>query len=135
MRPGISVRDGDFERQQIHLTQGGLVDPDVNGVPIRFGLVADQMFETCCHTLILQPTNVGGGQPTGEQRIFGECFKHPAAEGAAVQVDGRAEDHMGPVPDGLLSEVGPDLLQNIFAPVARQHCRVGQQAGRCAAAL
>jgi hypothetical protein len=128
-RPRVGVGDGDLERQQVHLSQGALVDDAVHRVPLGLGLVGHQMLQAGADTARLQSLDVGRREQAGQQRVLRVRLEEPAAQGRAVQVDGGTEDDVDVLPLCLLGQQLADGVRRADVPGRGEQRRVGQQAG------
>ena len=132
-RPGVGVLDGDLEGQQVELAQRRLVDDAVDRVPLRLGLVGDEVLEAGADPVALQAVHVRRREPSREEWIFRVRLEESAPERRSVQVDGRAEDDVDALPLGLFGEHLADLASQVLVPGGGDEGGVGQQRHRATA--
>ena len=113
-----------FKGAEIDFPQGALVNLAVGRLPVCFLVVGREMLEGNRHVFALRGTDIGRAQPSGQEGVFAEILKIPAAQGGTLHVDARPQQH------GNVRV--PCFLRNRPAqPLRRGHVpRTGQRAGR-----
>src|SRR4051794_13235697 len=93
--------------RQVHLTQSAAVGRlgHVVMVPQRLRVVADKMLRASSDSVFLDAVDNGPGQLTGEQWVFAEALKIPAAARISRDVDSRPQDNLGTLELGLVREL------------------------------
>lgn len=76
----------------------------------------------------LKALDPGGAQYAAEERVFGEVLEVAATQGAALDVDSRAEQDVHAVCEALAAECATHALGQVGVPAARQRDR-GREAG------
>ena len=115
-RPGLGLLHGGFKGREVDLPEGSLVH--IGGgthAPVLL-TVGGEMLDGGAHVFALDAVDEGCCHLTGQIRIFGEVFKVPAAEGAALDVHGGAQHHaellvLAAVADGLAHAVDHLLVK------------------------
>jgi hypothetical protein len=100
-RPDAALAHNGFERCQVQLAQGALVQDDVDGVALRLGVVGDEVLDRRADAFRLQPADVGGADPPGQHGILAEALEMASAVGGAVQVDGGRQQDVDAFAAGL----------------------------------
>ena len=91
--PGLALLDRQLEGGQIDLMQGPLGHLGRDAHPAALLVVAGVVLHRRAHAPGLDAANQRRGQLTGQIGVLGEIFKIPAAEGAALDVDGRPQQY------------------------------------------
>ena len=100
-----------------------LWDPDVDGHPVSLGVVADEVLDAGADAVPLQPVDVRGADPRAEQRVLGVALEVPAAQWAAMQVDGGREQHVDALAVALGGQEGGDPLHQRGVPAGCERGR------------
>jgi hypothetical protein len=103
-RPRACPSDDRLEGGQVELAQGALVHQHVDGEAFRVGVVGHEVLGHGGDPALLDAGDELDGDLRGEQGILRVALEVPAAERAAVQVDGRREQHVHALAPGLLRE-------------------------------
>ncbi|GAB3986039.1 hypothetical protein GCM10027615_77390 [Plantactinospora veratri] len=118
--------DDPFERSEIELPECPLGDPDVHGHPFRLRVVGDQVLDRGPDAEILHAGDVADADLGTEQRILRIALEVPAAERAAVQVDGGGEEQVDLIAPALGPEHPARLPGQLRIPGGGQRGRAGQ---------
>ena len=118
--PGVTLADGNLEAAEVELTGGTLTDALVNARAVcLLGVYSEMLGRDAC-TLTLHTVDIGGGDLTCQQRVFGIIFEVTTAEGVAVQVHARAEDDVAAVFLGLVTDGFAHLAYKLGVPGGSQ---------------
>ena len=122
--------DADLEGFEVELTEGADGDLGVGILPVLFFVVAGKMLERAADALALGTLDEGGGEHAGEEGILGEVLEVAAAEGRAVEVDGRPEPEADAIFTDFLADGLADLLEETHVPGAGEEGSGGEGSGR-----
>ena len=92
--PGAALGDSSVEGGQVDLMEGAVADLDVDLMAVLFVVVEGEMLDTGCHTVALQPADIGDDHRGDQVRIFAHVFEVAAAERCAQNVHAGSEDHV-----------------------------------------
>ena len=124
---GIGFLDADLEALQIDLPEGTLGEDTVILVPIGLLVVAGEVLGAGSGTDGLDAPDEGGGDPAGEQGIFGEVFKIPAAEDIAVDIHTGSQQNITAAGDHFLCHMIAEVFDQCGVKGAGQSSADGQQ--------
>ena len=82
------------------------------------------MLGTGGYALRLYALHIGACQFTGQNRIFREVFKVPAAEGMALDVERRSQNGVDSISAVFLPKRAPNFPHNVRVP-GGAHCAAG----------
>ena len=118
----------------VDLPDGPAVDglPHVVVPPQRLRVIADEVLRARADAAGPDAADDGGGQLAREEGVLAEALEVAAGARVAVDVDGRAEDDLGALGEGLAGEVGADAVEERRVPGRGVAGRVGE-GGRCQA--
>ena len=114
--PRPRPRDHPVEGAQVHLTQGSLVDVCADPQPVGLLVVDREVLDRRADVPALQSVHPLGRQHAGQQRVLGEVLEVPAAQGAALEVDARAEQYRDAHGAALIAEGLPHPAQQSRVP-------------------
>ena len=104
--PWAGLFHGGLKGGQIDLLQGALVHTAVYRQAAGLLIVGGKMLDACAYALALHTVDEPCGQLTGKVGVLGVVFKIAAAQGAALDVDGRPQQDLHAVGAGLPPEGG-----------------------------
>ena len=104
--PGAGLFHGGLKGGQINLLQGALVHAAVYRQAAGLLIVGGKMLDACAYAFALHTVDEPCGQLTGKVGVLGVVFKIAAAQGAALDVDGRPQQDLHAVGAGLPPEGG-----------------------------
>src|SRR5204863_6252131 len=110
-RPGPALLDGQLEWPQVELAQRALGDVAADRAPLVLRLVPGVVLHGRRDAALLQPRDVRRRELPGEERVLGVALEVATVEAVAEEVDGRPEQHPGPLVPRLPREVPPDLAE------------------------
>ena len=104
--PGVALTDSNLEATQIQFSGSTQADTLIDSSTICLLRIYSEVLGRYANILLLHTLNIGCCNLTRQQRVFGVVFEVTSAEGIAMQVHARAEDHvatvfLGFVADGL----------------------------------
>ncbi|GAA2873912.1 hypothetical protein GCM10010517_34490 [Streptosporangium fragile] len=117
---------GDLEGGEVKLPQGAFGDPVVDGEAVGFGVVGDEVLHHGGDAVLLHARDVLRRDRAGQQRVLGVGLEVPAAERAAVQVDGRREQDVHTLAACLLAEQAAGAAGEVGVPGRGERGRAGQ---------
>ena len=112
--------DHALEGRHVQLAERSLGDVYLEGLAFRLRVVANVMLGAAADAARLQAEDVGSGHPAGEQRVLGELLEMPATDGAALEVDRGAEQHVYALTARFAGEQLAQLTNQPFVPAGRQ---------------
>ena len=107
---GPTLLDGDLKAGEVYLPQGALVHHRVGGHPPQLLGVAGEVLGAGGHPVFLDAPDIPGGHFARQIGVLGEILKVPAAQGAALDVQPRAQQDAHPLGCGLLPQALANLL-------------------------
>ncbi|KAI9150404.1 hypothetical protein HJFPF1_10170 [Paramyrothecium foliicola] len=110
----LRVAHGQLEGQGVDLAEGALGDDALDAHPAVLLVVAQEVLDGGLDAGALDAADKGGGAEAGQEGVLADGLKAAAAEGRALHVDGRAEDGVGTLSDGLLTHLTASLLEEIL---------------------
>ena len=124
--PGVRLLDGDLEALEGDFAQGPGVHAAVVVHAVDFLVVGCVMLDAHANAVALDAAYVCGGHLSAEERIFGEVLEVAAAQGVAVDVHTRGEEHVGAIFKHLVAHCGGELFNQRCVPGGCKHGAHGE---------
>ena len=90
----LALSDRDFKGGEVDFPQGTLVHHGVHAHPAQLLGVDGEMLGAGGDAIALNAPDVGGGHLAGQIRVFREILKVTSAQGRALHVEARAQNHV-----------------------------------------
>ena len=119
-RVNVGLGDGGFERGQIDLAHGAIVDIDVGVVPVELLIVEREMLDGGGDALRLHAFNVGDHEGGIQKRIFRKVFEVTPAEGRTRDVDAGPEQEVDATGAGIAAQAFADFARKLGIPTRCQ---------------
>ena len=91
--PGLSLLHGHFKGREVNLADGSLVALRRAAHPPVFLVVQGKVLDARAHVFALDALDQRRGHHARQVRVFREVFEVPAAQGAALDVHRRSQQH------------------------------------------
>jgi hypothetical protein len=101
----------------------------VNSHPFILLVVAEEVLDGRLDTGALDTPNERSGTKTGEVRVLADGLEAAAAERVALHVDGRSQNHMRALGDGLVAHCAAGFLEQLLVEGGAKSCSAGEAGG------
>ena len=128
--PGPCLFDYDFKAGKIQLPQGALVQDRVTGHPAQLLAVGRKMLGAGGNAVFLDAPYIACRHFSREERVLRKILKVAAAEGAALDVQARAQQHSHLLRGGLFPQSLTDGLAQGGVPAVGHRGAGGETGGR-----
>ena len=126
---GAAFDDGALKRLEVDLAEGALIDLDVYAAAVGLLVVHGEVLDAHGCSLVLHALRVGECQGGGEDRVLAQVFVGAATHRQALDVDGRAENHILAAEAGFLAHAGSVLVGQLLAPGGGEGAAGGEVGG------
>ena len=127
--PRLALTDGYLEAAEVDFAGSTLADTLVDAGAVGLLRVHGEVLGADADTLLLYALDIGGGNLSREQRVFGIILEVAAAERVAVQVHARAEDDVAAVFLRLIADGLSHLAYQLGVPRRGQTGADGEGGG------
>ncbi len=115
-----------FEGGEVDFVEGALVDVRVDAMALELLVVGGEVLDGGDDAFTLHALDVGDGEAAGEVGIFAVALEVASPQRYAIDVDGRAEDHVAAEALRFLSDGAGFALDQVGIP----RCRHGDAGGK-----
>ena len=123
-RPRPALAHHGLEAAQVDFPQGAFVHDRVDEHAAGFLIVGGEVLDARAHALGLDAVDQRGRHCAADQWILGEILEVPAAQGMALDVHARPEQHGDVLGGALFTEGHADFAQQVAVPGTRERrCR------------
>ena len=129
-RPGLCFFDGDLEGGQVDLIERLFVNIRTHRHSLELLVVDRKMFQGSSDALALHPIDIGGGQLTRQDGVFGKVLEIAPAQGGPLHIHSGPEQNLYIAGLAFAAQRLADGFQQGYIPGRRQSGSRGKAGSR-----